>query len=219
MKKIFLTSSAIAALTVSGFAFASMGKSYEGMQKCMEMKEMPVQHETMQKAIEANDFTAFQTAVKDSPMAVVDTQAEFDQMVAMHTKMKTVREEMKALHATLGLPEMKEMKHDMKDQKREAKKDKKKELKAKLLQWKEQKLKKEQKELVKSIILNGVYEDFVTAMPKNHPLLSYVTVENFSTLKSLLNAKVTGNLKNVKSLATELGMDKKELKYLRRMFP
>lgn len=66
------------------------------------------QHETMQKAIESNDYTAFTDAVNGSPIAdTINTKEKFEKFVEMHNAItsgdtdlaNTIREE-------LGLPEM-----------------------------------------------------------------------------------------------------------------
>lgn len=198
---MILTSSAIAALTLSGAVLADM--NMEHMEK--------MGNDAVKRAIETNDFTAFQTATKDLPMAVVDTQAEFDQVVAMHAKMKAAHEEMKALHTELELPEMKKdekhEKHDMKDMKGEMKKS----------DWKAGKMNIKEKKKMSEAITTGTYEQFVASIPDENPLLSFVTKENFSVLQELVDARKAGDSAKVKALALQLGMDKTEVKHVRKM--
>lgn len=72
-------------------------------------KGMRAWFEQVRAAIEANDFTAFQTATADSPLAEkITTQAQFEQFVQMHTLMEEGKtEEAKAIATELGLSEMK----------------------------------------------------------------------------------------------------------------
>lgn len=134
MKKILITSAAIVATTVGGLAFAntiatpSVPQNSTQIEQSFEKGMRKGPNPAMQTAIEANDFAAFQNAVKDTPMNVVDTQDEFNQLVSAHAAMKNGdATQMDALRTSLGLPEMKKGgrnhngRHDEKnDAKREA---------------------------------------------------------------------------------------------------
>lgn len=47
------------------------------------------EREAVHAAIEAKDFNAFRAAVTDSPLAVIDTQSEFDRLLEAHELMES----------------------------------------------------------------------------------------------------------------------------------
>lgn len=173
--------------------------------------EMQKNHEAIKKAVEANNFAAFQTAVKDSPMAVVDTQAEFDQVVVMHAKMQIAKTEMEALHTSLGIakPEMKNMKKEGEIQNTDMKKSKMKTPKLNLK-------KSVQKDLKLSIVA-GTYEEFIANLPTEHVLSTKITKDNFAQLKLLVDAKKAGDTTKVKEILTSLQLTNKEKSLIKKI--
>lgn len=63
----------------------------------------------MQLALEANDFSAFQVAVKETPLATkITTNEQFAQFVLMHNLREEGKtDEAKAIATELGFPKMK----------------------------------------------------------------------------------------------------------------
>ncbi len=129
-------------------------------------------------AIQANDFAAFQTAVTDTPFAdKITTEAQFAQLVEMHTLMQAgQKEEAKAIAESLGLPTM------MKGMRAE---------------------KGVQNEAIKAAITANDYTAFQTAQAElpNSPLASIDTAEEFAKL-----VKMHSLLDEAKAIAEELDL-------------
>jgi len=153
MKKILFTSAGIIAVSIGGFALAN-SVSIE--------KEHRTAPEFI-KAVDANDFTAFQLSAKDTPMKIIDTQEEFNQLVLAHTAAKkgdmTV---MNMLRTNLGLPEMKKGKKGGKG-------------------FKDNKKDNSNHKEVKTAIESGDFTAFQSAV-KDSPLAVVDTQEKFAKL-------------------------------------
>ncbi len=132
----------------------------------------------VQDAVKANDYTAFQTAVADTPFAdKITTEAQFAQLVEMHTLMQAgQKDEAKAIAESLGLPAM------MKGMRAE--------------KWAES-------EAIKAAIDANDYTAFQTALVElpNSPLASIDTVEEFAKL-----VKMHSLLDEAKAIAEELDL-------------
>ncbi len=129
-------------------------------------------------AVEAKDFTAFQTAVKDTPFAdQIITQEQFDKFVQMHALREEGKtEEAQAIATELGLPEMK----------------------GKWMHGDPAKM-----EAVKTAITANDFTAFQTAVADNanNPLASIDTAEEFAKL-----VKMHGLLDEAKAIGEELGL-------------
>lgn len=176
-------------------------------------KEVKSEKDAIHTALEAKDFAAFQTAAKDTPFAVVDTQEKFTTLANAHAEMKALHTEIEAAQTALGLPAMKEAKKEMKS---EAKQEMKQAMSEKR-SLKSQSLKRADQKAMKKTIETGSFSDFTASTPENHPILDYITEENFPILQELLAAKKAGDSAKVKALIEKLGISKKEANVMKKI--
>lgn len=133
---------------------------------------------SVKAAIEANDYSAFQTAVADTPFAAqITTQEQFDSFVKIHTLREEGKmDEAKSLATELGLPEMK---------------------------WKGMHGDFAKMDSVKTAISTNNYTAFQTAIAEhaNSSLASIDTAEEFAKLVQMHSL-----LEEAKAIAEELGL-------------